>query len=223
MLFPCFLNSPYSVITKAASRFQAYRGKPPLRPYFLTMPQHPHTRTDPEVSMDYTYLYPSPLGEITLASNGTQLTGLWFKNQKYFGSTLCKDHVQQGLPIFKEACRWLRFYFKGDIPGFTPPLSLGGTPFYKAIWEILLTVPYGHTVTYGEIAKRYAQQQGIPSMSPQAVGNAVAHNPISLIIPCHRVVGSNGSLTGYAGGIEKKTKLLALERVGLPPCPIPTR
>ncbi len=165
--------------------------------------------------MDYTNLYLSPLGEITLASNGTQLTGLWFKNQKYFGSTLEGQNTPKDLPIFKEARHWLSLYFEGKTPGPTPPLYLKGTAFYKDIWEIMLGIPYGQTTTYGEIAKRYAQQHNLPSMSPQAAGNAVAHNPISIIIPCHRVVGSNGSLTGYAGGIEKKVTLLTLEHVDL--------
>ena len=118
---------------------------------------------------------------------------------------------EKSLPVFTEACRWLDIYFSGKEPLFTPPLTLRASPFRQAVWEIILTIPYGKTMTYGEIAKRIAMQKGILQMSAQAVGNAVGHNPISLIIPCHRVVGSDGSLTGYAGGIDRKVKLLKLE------------
>lgn len=173
--------------------------------------------------MDYTYHYSSPLGNITLAGNGKQLTGLWFDGQKYFGSTLGDEPVQKRLPIFDQAAHWLDIYFGGTAPDFTPPLSLEATPFRKAVWKILSAIPYGQTVTYGEISRQIARQKNIPTMSPQAVGNAVAHNPISLIIPCHRVVGSNGSLTGYAGGIDKKVKLLSLEKTDMAKFFIPTK
>lgn len=162
--------------------------------------------------MNYTYHYNSPLGGITLASDGGGLTGLWFDGQKYFGSTLGKNAVQKNLPVFEQTAEWLNIYFGGKNPSFTPPLSLNATSFRTSVWEILLSIPYGQTMTYKEIAAKIAAQQELPSMSAQAVGNAVGHNPISLIIPCHRVVGSDGNLTGYAGGIEKKEKLLMLER-----------
>lgn len=162
----------------------------------------------------YTFHYDSPLGGITMASNGTAIIGLWFDGQKYFASTLPQQHTEKDLPIFRQAKDWLDIYFCGNIPGFTPPLSMQSTPFRKAVWSLLLTIPYGHTMTYGEIALQIAAQTG-RRMSAQAVGGAVGHNPISLIVPCHRVVGSNGSLTGYAGGIDKKTKLLALEQVDM--------
>jgi O-6-methylguanine DNA methyltransferase len=165
--------------------------------------------------MTYTYHYASPLGGITLASDGRHLTGLWFDGQKYFGSTLEKAHEPKDLPVFSQAAEWLDLYFSGKDPMFTPPLSLNGTPFQKSVWEILLSIPYGKTMTYKEIARKIAQKQGLSSMSAQAVGGAVGHNPISLIIPCHRVVGSDGSLTGYAGGTEKKEKLLMMETSGL--------
>ena len=113
--------------------------------------------------------------------------------------------MQKELPIFDEICRWLDIYFSGKEPDFTPPLSMRTTPFRKAVWEIMLTIPYGQTMTYGEIAGIIAEQRGIDRMSAQAVGGAVGHNSISLIIPCHRVIGTDGSLTGYAGGIDKKT------------------
>lgn len=162
--------------------------------------------------MTYTYHYQSPLGGITLASNGTNLTGLWFDGQKYFGDILPKEYEEKNLPIFEQTTRWLDIYFSGKSPDFTPSLFIETTPFRKAVWEIMLTIPYGQTMTYGEIASRIAKQRGISTMSAQAVGGAVGHNPISLIIPCHRVVGKNGSLTGYAGGIDKKEKLLAMEQ-----------
>ena len=162
--------------------------------------------------MAYTFHCDSPLGGITLASNGTELTGLWFDGQKYFGSTLPKEHVEKPLRIFDQAMHWLELYFGGKDPGFIPPLCLNATPFRRAVWEILLQIPFGKTMTYGQIAKKVAEQKGLLQMSAQAVGGAVGHNPISLIIPCHRVVGSDGSSTGYAGGIEKKQKLLAMEK-----------
>lgn len=165
--------------------------------------------------MVYTFHYDSPLGGITAASKGTALTGLWFDGQKYFGSTLPEQHQEKELPVFKQTEHWLDSYFNGKMPDFTPPLSLETTPFRKAVWEILLTIPYGQTMTYGAIADKLARQRGLAKMSAQAVGGAVGHNSISLIIPCHRVVGTNGSLTGYAGGIEKKVKLLILEKADL--------
>lgn len=161
--------------------------------------------------MEYTHRYESPLGGITLASDAEALTGLWFDGQKHFADSLEKEHEAQPLPIFDEVDRWLDIYFSGRAPDFTPPLSMKTTQFRKAVWEILLTIPYGRTVTYGEIAERIAAQKGLTRMSPQAVGGAVGHNSISLIIPCHRVVGADGSLTGYAGGIEKKAWLLRME------------
>lgn len=165
--------------------------------------------------MEYIYKYKSPLGYITLASDGESLIGLWFDNQKYFADMLNKNHEEKLLPIFKETNKWLDLYFNGNIPDFTPPLLMKTTEFRKSVWEILLTIPYGQIMTYGEIAKIIAKQKGLSRMSAQAVGGAVGHNAISLIIPCHRVVGTNGNLNGYAGGIDKKIKLLTLEKVDL--------
>lgn len=162
--------------------------------------------------MQYTSHYDSPLGGITLASDGTALTGLWFDGQKYFADTLAKEHEEASLPVFDETRRWLDTYFSGIEPGFTPQLRMTASPFRRRVWESLLRIPYGKTTTYNAIAKEIASERGLRSMSAQAVGGAVGHNPISLIIPCHRVVGTNGSLTGYAGGIDKKIKLLQLER-----------
>ena len=165
--------------------------------------------------MVYTAEYDSPLGTITLACDGEAITGLWFNGQKYFGNILPRETMQQEQPLFAEARRWLDIYFSGRDPGVLPPLRYDSTPFRKLICSIMLTIPYGQTMTYGEIAAEAARQQGIKTMSAQAVGGAVGHNPISLMIPCHRVVGTSGSLTGYAGGIERKVKLLALEHADM--------
>ncbi len=162
--------------------------------------------------MEYAHYYNSPLGKILLASDGHALTGLWFEGQKYFAAKLDPDHEEKNLPVFARTAEWLALYFDGENPAFMPPLTLKGTPFQKEVWEILLEIPFGQTTTYAEIAAEIARRRRLASMSAQAVGSAVAHNPISLIIPCHRVVGSDGSLTGYAGGIEKKEWLLAMER-----------
>lgn len=161
--------------------------------------------------MQYTSHYDSPLGGITLASDGTALTGLWFDGQKYFADTLAKEHEEASLPVFDETRRWLDTYFSGIEPDFTPQSRMTASPFRRRVWESLLRIPYGRITTYNAIAKEIASERGLRSMSAQAVGSAVGHNPISLIIPCHRVVGTNGSLTGYAGGIDKKIKLLQLE------------
>lgn len=159
--------------------------------------------------MDYTWHYDSPLGGITLASDGEALVGLWFDGQKHFAAGLDPVHEERRLPVFDDACRWLDIYFSGRVPDFTPKLKLRTTAFRRKVWEILLTVPYGQTMTYGEIA---AKLGGGPRLvSARAVGGAVGHNAISLIIPCHRVVGSGGSLTGYAGGIDRKERLLRME------------
>ena len=177
--------------------------------------------------------YSSPLGGITLACDEEGLTGLWFDGQKYFGSGILKDEdlkreaskgegledgrVQEkadrkNQPVLKQTVKWLDIYFSGREPDFTPPLHLTGSEFRVAVWEMLLKIPYGQTTTYKELAGRIAEQRGIKTMSAQAVGGAVGHNPISIIVPCHRVLGTDGSLTGYAGGIDKKNSLLTLEK-----------
>lgn len=134
------------------------------------------------------------------------------RRAKYFAATLSAEHQERELPIFEQAKEWLDSYFMGKIPSFTPPIHLEDTPFRLAVWDLLSKIPYGEVVTYKELAGEIARQKGIPSMSTQAIGGAVGHNPISIIIPCHRVVGSDGSLTGYAGGIDKKRSLLTIER-----------
>ncbi len=159
--------------------------------------------------MDFTAHYESPLGGMTMASDGEALVGLWFDGQRFFCAGMeqacgCRD----GLAVFEETRRWLDVYFDGREPDFTPHLQLSGSAFRRRVWEMLLEIPYGKTTTYGEIARRIGG-----GMSAQAVGGAVGHNPISLIVPCHRVVGAIGQLTGYAGGVERKLRLLQLEGI----------
>ena len=166
-------------------------------------------------NMVYTCKYKSLIGDVLLAADEIGLTGLWFEGQKYFANTLPNDHIQQETEILTEAKRWLDVYFSGEEPNFTPPLHPNGSTFRKAVWQILLEIPYGQTITYGEIARRIAVMKNTSHMSAQAVGGAVGHNEISIIIPCHRVVGTNGSLTGYAGGIDKKISLLKLEHTDM--------
>ena len=165
--------------------------------------------------MIYTQHYDSPLGGILLAADDVGLTGLWFDGQKYFARGLSNERIAQETSVLAEANRWLDIYFTGKEPDFTPPLHPIGSAFRRSVWEILLQIPYGQTATYGEIARQLAKKQGLERMSAQAVGGAVGHNEISIIIPCHRVVGADGSLTGYAGGIGKKEKLLELERADM--------
>ena len=162
--------------------------------------------------MPYTTHYNSPLGKITMWSDGTALTGLWFDGQRHFPATVsgCTSHLED-LDVFRSTRLWLDTYFNGEQPGFTPTLLLCGTPFRQQVWQKLLAIPYGKTITYGAIAKAIALERGIPSMSAQAIGGAVGHNPVSLIVPCHRVIGADSALTGYAGGIDRKKWLLQLE------------
>ena len=157
--------------------------------------------------MIYTAQYDSPLGKMLLTSDGTALTALDFADT---GDGI--RGTQKDLPVFEETFRWLNLYFAGKEPDFSPALNPTGTAFQMSVWEILRTIPYGETTTYGAIAKRLEKDTG-KRMSAQAVGGAVGRNPISILIPCHRVIGANGSLTGYAGGLDKKEYLLELEGV----------
>ncbi len=161
--------------------------------------------------MIYTDTYQSPLGGLLLAADEQGVTGVWFEGQKYFAAGLPQERGAQKTPVLAEAERWLDVYFSGREPDFLPPLHPAGSEFRKAVWDILLTIPYGKTMTYGEIAQQLARRCGRKHMSAQAVGGAVGHNAVSILVPCHRVVGTNGSLTGYAGGIERKLRLLSLE------------
>ena len=156
--------------------------------------------------MEYICHYTSPVCKITIASDGDALIGLWFNGQKYFASTLRITPEEKLIPIFEETIKWLDIYFNGKVPNFTPTLSIRASVFQNEVYKVLLSIPYGQTLSYGAIAQR------INCKSAQAVGSAVAHNPISIIIPCHRVIGKNGDMTGYAGGVDKKVKLLEMEK-----------
>ncbi len=157
--------------------------------------------------MTYTYKYASPLGDILLAANDNGLTGLWFYGAKFFAEGLETEREEKLTPVLEQALRWLDIYFSGSEPGFTPPLELRGSPFRRRVWAELMRIPYGGTVSYGGIAKALGVN------SAQAVGGAVGHNPIGIIVPCHRVLGADGSLTGYAAGTDKKIFLLELENL----------
>lgn len=172
--------------------------------------------------MYYSTVYPSLIGLLALASNGEQIVGLWVEGQKYFGSRLGELQEPDDLPVFNQARQWLDSYFAGEQPEVSlVPLAPEGSEFRRVIWQILCDTPYGQTTTYGEIARQMATKMGRFSMSSQAVGGAVGRNPVSIIIPCHRVVGTNGSLTGYASGLARKIRLLELEGVDVSSFSIP--
>lgn len=163
--------------------------------------------------MQHTMQYESPIGQLVLAGDGDSVTGLWMQGQKYFGATLAQGALEAGRDgVLGLAADWLDAYFAGQRPAVSDlPLAPAGSAFRRAVWDLLYAIPYGGRVTYGDLAREMAARMGRASMSSQAVGGAVGHNPISIIVPCHRVVGRDGSLTGYAGGIERKVWLLRLE------------
>lgn len=163
--------------------------------------------------MKYGTHYDSPLGDILLLADEKGLTGLWFDGGKYQVDAPGADYREKKLSYFEETKSWLDIYFAGREPDFMPMFHITGSDFQIAVWDILQKIPYGEITTYGAIAKEIATQRGIPRMSAQAVGGAVGHNKISILIPCHRVMGSDGSLTGYGGGLEKKIALLQLEGI----------
>lgn len=165
--------------------------------------------------MQYTAAYQSSVGDVLLAADETGLTGLWFEGEKFYALSLDPEHEERETPIFAITRRWLDIYFSGHEPDFMPPVHMIGSEFRRCVWELLLRIPYGTTVTYGDLARQVARRRGLRRMSAQAVGGAVGHNEISIIVPCHRVVGTNGSLTGYAGGVDKKRRLLELEGVDM--------
>ena len=173
--------------------------------------------------MIYTQHYESPLGGILLAADETGLTGLWFDGEKYYADNLAAEHEARDTQALGAAKRWLDVYFAGKEPDFLPPLHPIGSAFRQEVWQLLLEIPYGQTTTYGALARRLAERRGLRHMSAQAVGGAVGHNEISILIPCHRVVGTRGSLTGYAGGIDKKLSLLRLEQADLSGFFVPTK
>lgn len=162
--------------------------------------------------MKYINYYNSPLGRILLASDGVNLTGLWFVGQRYYACGLSLPAHDKNLPVFKDVIRWLNIYFSGQKPEYTPPVHFIGTSFQIDVWKIIEQIPYGEIVTYKDIAAIVARQKGQSQMSAQAIGGAVAHNKISIIVPCHRVFGMNKKLTGYAGGLDRKSALLKLEQ-----------
>ena len=163
--------------------------------------------------MEFFTTQPTPLGPILLSGDGDHLTGLWLEGQKYYpAARIQTGKFQNDLPIFRQTADWLAAYFAGDRPPMDAvPMSPRGTEFQKLVWARLGKIPYGETVTYSQLAREIAQTLGRETMSSQAVGGAVGRNPISILIPCHRVLGADGSLTGYAGGLEKKRWLLIHE------------
>ena len=165
----------------------------------------------------------SPLGEITLRSDGEALTGLWFAGDKHYGAKDIAGAALADLDVFTQAEEWLAEYFAGREPKVSVPLKLQGSEFQMQVWRLLQDIPYGRLVTYGDIAKKIAAQKGVARMSAQAVGGAVGHNPLCIIVPCHRVVGANGSLTGYGGGMWRKVRLLELEKVAMSKLTVPTK
>ncbi|HIS87565.1 MAG TPA: methylated-DNA--[protein]-cysteine S-methyltransferase [Candidatus Caccenecus avistercoris] len=164
--------------------------------------------------MIYTSTYTTPIGDVLLASKNNELIGLWFEGQKYYLNSINEEmQVKNEEEILKKTKNWLDRYFKGEKPSIKEiKINPIGSNFRKEVWKILCEIPYGSTITYKVIAEKIAKERGLKSMSAQAVGGAVGHNPISIIIPCHRVVGSDGKLTGYAGGLDKKEYLLKLEQ-----------
>lgn len=172
----------------------------------------------------YIHFYDCPLGELVMSSNGSALTGLGLASQQAAVTSSAGTRPQEkALPIFQETACWLDNYFRGRAPSFTPRLNLSGSDFLKRVCEIMLTIPFGKTITYGEIAAQMARERGISRMSAQAVGGAVGANPILIIIPCHRVIGAGGNLTGYGAGIERKIQLLKLEKVDMAPLHLPKK
>ena len=175
--------------------------------------------------MVYTSHYDSPIGALLLAERDRKLVGVWMEGQKYFlGSLREETQERESSPVLRQAGLWLDRYFAGERPAISElPLAPIGSEFRKEVWQVLCEIPYGETTTYGEISQKIAARRGLERMSAQAVGGAVGHNPISIIVPCHRVVGSNGSLTGYAGGLQKKIKLLTHEGVDMERFFVPKR
>ena len=163
--------------------------------------------------MEYRTTYASPIGQLLLSGEADALTGLWFAGQTYLPPLEPPRYQPGSLPVFEETKRWLDIYFSGKNPPFTPKLSVKSTPFRALVCDLLREIPYGETTTYGALAGKAAAQIGCKTMSAQAIGGAVGHNPISILIPCHRVLGAGGQLTGYAGGLWRKEYLLRLEGI----------
>ena len=171
--------------------------------------------------MNYMCKYNSEIGNIIIVSDGENLTGLWFEGQKHFLNLF--EEQEEELEIFTKTKKWLDIYFSGKKPEFSIPVLFSGTEFRVKVWNILKEIPDGEVITYGDIAKRLAEEKGIKKMSAQAVGAAVGHNPISIIVPCHRVIGNNNNLTGYAGGLDKKKRLLEIEGIDISKMTVPEK
>jgi methylated-DNA-[protein]-cysteine S-methyltransferase len=179
---------------------------------------HRRQNTERRTSMEYIHKITSPVGVLTVSSDGQNISGLWIEGQKYFAKTLGKDVLEQNLPVFENVRKWLDIYFSGKEPDFMPLLMPKGSVFQKSIWNNLCKIPYGKTTTYGELSEQFELENKGKHTSARAVGGAVGHNPISILIPCHRVIGKNSNLTGYAGGITTKIKLLKLEGITIEKC-----
>ena len=173
--------------------------------------------------MTFTQRYNSPMGGILLAADEIGLTGVWFDGQKYFARGLPKERTDRNTPVLSAAKCWLDVYFTGREPDFMPPLNPIGSEFQRAVWELLLQIPYGQTTTYGALAQELAKRQELAHMSAQAVGGAVGRNKISILIPCHRVIAADGTLGGYSSGVERKRFLLRLEGLSIPESKPPRR
>lgn len=163
------------------------------------------------IRMQYSCHYTSPIGNLLIEGDDAGLCGLWLDRERADTGILKSEYEEQKFPVLKQSREWLDIYFSGRKPDFMPKLHLTGSAFRLAVWELLLQIPYGQTTTYKAIAEKIAEQRGIARMSAQAVGGAVGHNPVSIIVPCHRVIGADNSLTGYAGGLDIKYRLLELE------------
>lgn len=172
--------------------------------------------------MSYYQMYDSPVGKLLLQSDGESLTGLDFSDGRYAPAVDELQAEEKEIPVLEQTKQWLDIYFAGRNPDFCPPVNPQGTEFRREVWKLLLEIPYGETVTYGSLAKKMAQKLGKKRMSAQAIGGAVGHNPIGIIIPCHRVVGNNGNLTGYGGGMDRKVFLLNCEHMDMNAFSIPT-
>lgn len=168
---------------------------------------------DKIINIHYVTKYNSPIGQLTLISEGEYLTNLYIEGQIYYLDNRIKYLKKDNLEIFIQTKKWLNMYFEGNIPNIKLKIKLKGTPFQEEVWHILTTIPYGKIITYKDIANKIAKKKNIKIMSSQAVGRAVGNNPISIIIPCHRVIGTNGKLTGYNGGINLKRRLLNIENM----------